>query len=143
MFMPQVARANIDKTGMGLTISEYLEQEFPAKCAGVQFTAATKEAMAVHLKMRFEQRKKRIPNDDMVRRSFLSLRRSVNKVGTARFDAENDEHYGHGDDAWAAALAEMAAERAVGASAQSQGQSNIMFDRGYQGPLRNFMNRTL
>jgi phage FluMu gp28-like protein len=94
-WLPQIARMNIDKTGMGLVIAETLEMAYPGKCAGVQFTAATKEAMAVQMRLRLEQRKKRIPNDDMVRRSFLALRRSVNKVSQARFDSDSDEKYGH------------------------------------------------
>jgi phage FluMu gp28-like protein len=127
-WMGQIQRMNIDKTGMGLVIAETLELEYPQKAAGVLFTSATKEAMAVQMRLRLEQRKVRIPNDDGVRRSFLSLRRSVNKLGQARFDAENDEKYGHADEWWAACMAEMAAEREVGVGAQSQiGRSGIMF----------------
>jgi phage FluMu gp28-like protein len=142
-WMNQVARMCIDKTGMGLAIAETLEMEYPAKCAGVQFTAANKEAMAVQMKLRLEQRKIRIPNDDQVRRSFLSLRRSVNKIGTARFDAESDEKYGHGDHWWGACLAEMAAERQVGLSSQI-GRSGIMFDsKPTGGAFSNFQRKVL
>lgn len=143
-WMPQIARMNIDKTGMGLVIAEMLEMAYPGKCAGVQFTAATKEAMAVQMRLRLEQRKKRIPNDDMVRRSFLSLRRSVNKVSQARFDADSDDKYGHADHFWASALAEMAAERAIGLS--SQGASGgIRFDQkgSSNSPFANFQKKIL
>jgi phage FluMu gp28-like protein len=143
-WMPQVSRMNIDMTGMGLVIAETLEMEYPQKAAGVLFTSATKEAMAVQERLRLEQRKIRIPNDDGVRRSFLSLRRSVNKLGQARFDADNDEKYGHADEWWAACLAEMAAERQVGIGAQSQiGRSGIMFDSKYTSPLANFQKKVL
>ena len=143
-WIPQIAKMNIDKTGMGLVIAETLEALYPQKVSGVLFTAPTKEAMAVQVRMRLEQRKARLPNDDAVRRSFLSLRRSVNKIGQARFDAENDEKHGHADEFWAFALAEMAAEMQIGIGARTSGQSaRIMFDSNYKGNLSNFMTRVL
>lgn len=141
-WMPQIERMNIDMSGMGLTICELLKQEFPTKVDGIQFTASTKEQMAVYIKMRLEQRKMRIPNDDMIRRSFLSLRRSISKVGQTRFDAEHDSKYGHADAFWAAAMAEMAAERQTNSN-QAGPRSNIMFDSLSKGPLSHFMTRTL
>jgi len=141
-WMPQVARMNIDKTGMGIPICETLMQEYPTKVEGVTFTAPIKEQMAVHMRMRMEQRKLGIPNDDTVRRQFLSLRRSTNKIGQARFDADADEKYGHADSFWASALAEMAAERAV-SSLERRGESSIMFDSQAKGPLSHFMTRQL
>lgn len=143
-WLPQIAKMNIDKTGMGLVIAETLEALYPQKVAGVLFTAPTKEAMAVQVRMRLEQRKARLPNDDAVRRSFLSLRRSVNKIGQARFDAENDQKHGHADEFWAFALAEMAAEMQIGIGARTSGNSaRILFDSNYKGNLSNFMTRVL
>lgn len=145
-WMPQVIRMNIDKTGMGLVIAETLEQEFPQKASGVLFTAPTKEAMAIHSKLRLEQRKMRLPNDTAVRRAFLSLRRSVNKIGQARFDAENDEKYGHADQFWASALAEMAAELQINQALRNVGfGSQIMFDaqQNRNSPFSNFTTRVL
>ena len=121
-WMPQVAKMNVDQTGMGLTISEMLQQEYPGKVQGITFTASIKEQMAVYLRMRMEQRKIRLPNDENVRRSFFSLRRSTNRIGQARFDADADEKYGHADEFWACAMAEMAAERTA-AQGMRQGQS--------------------
>lgn len=143
MWMGQVARMNIDKTGMGLVIAETLEMEYPQKAAGVQFTAATKEAMAVQMRLRLEQRKVRMPNDEQVRRSFLSLRRSVNKIGQARFDADNDEKWGHADEHWASCLAEMAAERQIGIGAQGQGRGGFLFNSQDKGTLSHFMTKVL
>jgi len=142
VWLPQVTAMNTDMTGMGITITEYLMREYPGKVQGVTFTAAIKETMAVYLRMRMEQRKIRIPNDETIRRSFLSLRRSTNKIGQARFDADADEKYGHADEFWACALAEMAAERQAQQGVRG-GQSNIAFDSQAKGPLSNFMNRPL
>ena len=142
-WMPQIAAMNVDMTGMGIAIAEALIEEFPTKVLGVTFTAPIKEQMAVYMRMRMENKKLRIPNDDTVRRSFLSLRRSTNKIGQSRFDAESDEKYGHGDEFWSCALAEQAAERAVNAVARSQGKSSFMFDSQAKGPLSNFMNKPL
>ena len=131
-WMPQVAKMNVDQTGMGLTISEMLQQEYTGKVQGITFTASIKEQMAVYLRMRMEQRKIRLPNDENVRRSFLSLRRSTNRIGQARFDADADEKYGHADEFWACAMAEMAAERTA-AQGMRQGQSSIQFDFAGEG----------
>lgn len=141
-WIPQVAKMNIDMTGMGITISETLTQDYPMKCQGVTFTAPIKEQMAVYMRMRLEQRKLRLPNDETVRRSFLSLRRSTNRIGQARFDADADDKFGHADEFWACALAEMAAERGV-SEVTRRGDSGLMFDSQAKGPLSNFMNRNL
>lgn len=143
-WMPQVARINVDQSGMGLAVSQALTMQYPGKAEGVQFTQAIKEQMAVYVRVRMEQRKLLLPNDETVRRAFLALRRSTNKIGQARFDAESDKTFGHADEFWACALAEMAAERGVSEVARSQaGQSDVMFDSQAKGPLSNFMNRPL
>lgn len=109
--MPFVRRMNIDQSGMGLSIFETLQREFPGKVEGVGFTQPTKEAMAVLIKRRMEEQKLRLPDDDAVRQSFRSIKKTVNSLGQARFDAEHDAKYGHADHFWACALAEAAAER--------------------------------
>lgn len=141
-WMPQVVKLNIDKTGMGIPITETLQQDYPTRVEGVTFTAHIKEQMAVYMRMRMEQHKIGIPNDDVVRRQFLSLRRSTNRIGQARFDADADEKYGHADSFWAAAMAEMAAERGVNQVTRG-GESSIMFDSQAKGPLSHFMTRQL
>ena len=142
LWMPQIERMNIDKSGMGLTIYETLQREYPTKVDGIQFTAAIKEQMSVQMKMRLEQRKMRLPNDDATRRSFLSLRRSVNKIGQTRFDSEHDAKYGHADHYWACAMAEMAAERQTNVE-RSGPVSNIRFDSQAKGPFSRLATRPL
>ncbi len=111
--MPFIRRLEIDKSGMGLAIFEALERDFPGKVEGVQFTQSTKEAMAVMAKRRLEENKVRLPDHDPVRHSFRSIRKTVNIVGQARFDAEHDARFGHADHWWAFCLAETAAQQPV------------------------------
>lgn len=110
--MPLLVRINIDKSGMGLAIAEQLEREFPGKAQGIQFTQPVKEALAVHARRRMEERKVRIPDDERVRASFRSLKRTQNAAGQVRFDTEHDAASGHADHWWAFAMAEMACESA-------------------------------
>ncbi|HLW79069.1 MAG TPA: terminase family protein [Terriglobia bacterium] len=107
--MPFIRRMEIDQSGMGLAIVEALEREFPGKVEGVQFTALKKETLAVHARRRMEEAKVRLPEDEAVRQSFRSVRKSSNLLGQARFDAVHDSKYGHADHWWAFCLAEAAA----------------------------------
>jgi len=109
--MPLVRRMEIDKGGMGLAIYEALARDFPGQVEGFQFTAAKKETMAVLAKRRMEEGKVRLPDRDPIRQSFRAVRKSVNSLGQARFDAEHDSRYGHADHWWAFCLAEAAAEQ--------------------------------
>jgi phage FluMu gp28-like protein len=111
--MPQIKRLSIDMSSMGLTIFEQLQKEFGAKIEGVQFTLANKEALAVNAKRIMEESKARIPDTDMIRNSFRSVRKTTSPTGQARFDAEHDEQYGHADHWWAFCLAEEAGYRKI------------------------------
>jgi phage FluMu gp28-like protein len=95
---------------MGLAIAEQLQSEFPGRVEGVQFTAPLKEQLAVLGKRRAEEGRVRLPESYDVRNSFTAMKKSVNAIGQARFDAEHDDRYGHGDHFWAYCLAEAAAE---------------------------------
>ena len=141
-WIPQIEKMNVDQTGMGITIAETLMEDYPHKVEGVTFTAPIKEQMAVYMRMRMEQRKLRLPNDETVRRSFLSLRRSTNRIGQARFDAESDEKFGHADEFWASALAEVAAERGIN-EVSRRSDSDIKFNQQAKGPLSGFMTKPL
>jgi phage FluMu gp28-like protein len=106
-------KLNIDKGGMGVTIYEMLNREFPGIVEGVQFTPQSKEAMAVLGKRRMEEMKVRLPDSDVVRRSFRAVKRTTNAVGQIRLDAEHDTRIGHADHWWAFCLAETAAQQPV------------------------------
>jgi phage FluMu gp28-like protein len=102
-------RMAIDKSGMGISIFESLEERWGGQVEGVTFTQQAKELMAVHAKRRMEATATRLPDDDVVRNSFRSVKKTVTATGMARFDAEHDEKYGHADHWWAYCLAEQAA----------------------------------
>jgi phage FluMu gp28-like protein len=107
--MPHIQRLVIDKSSMGLTIFEQLESEFGShRVEGVQFTLGHKEALAVYAKRRMEEQKTRIPDTEMVRNSFRSVKKTVTATGQARFDAEHDEKFGHADHWWAFCMTEFA-----------------------------------
>lgn len=107
--MKQCRRMCVDQSGMGLSIYESLAEKFAGQVEGITFTLANKEIMAVHAKRRMEARKTRIPDTDMIRNSFRSVKKTVTATGQARFDAEHDVKYGHADHWWAYCLAEHAA----------------------------------
>ena len=109
--MPVIRRIAIDRSSMGLTIFEQLDREFPGKVEGVLFTRAIKEALAVRGKRRLEEKKVRLPDTDLIRNSFRSVKKMVTDTGQARFDAAHDERHGHADHWWAYCLAESAAEQ--------------------------------
>jgi phage FluMu gp28-like protein len=108
-----VKRMYIDMSGMGIPIVETLQREFGPTVEGVTFTSAVKESMAVHAKQRLEEVKARIPDSDKVRMSFRSIKKTTDAAGKARFDAEHDKKFGHGDHWWAFCLAEAAAQQPV------------------------------
>lgn len=108
---PFIRRMQIDKSGMGLTIYETLNREFPGKVEGVVFSQSTKETLAVQAKRRMEEAKVRIPDDDAIRHAFRSVKKTTNALGQARFDAEHDAKYGHADHWWAFCMAEAAADK--------------------------------
>lgn len=129
--MPLLARINIDKSGMGLAIAEQLEREFPGKAQGIQFTQPAKEALAVHARRRMEERKVRIPDDERIRASFRSLKRTQNAAGQVRFDTEHDAASGHADHWWAFAMAEMACQSA----AREESEADLIYHLADSGGL--------
>jgi phage FluMu gp28-like protein len=107
--MPRIRRLCIDKSGMGLSMFETLEEKYgSSRVEGIQFTLPNKEALATHGKRRMEEFKVRIPESDMIRHSFRAVKKTVTATGQARFDAEHDEKYGHSDHWWSFCLAESA-----------------------------------
>lgn len=108
---PLIRRARrvcVDNTGMGLSICETLQREFGNQVEGVTFTLPVKEELAVKAKRHMEEMKCRLPDSDVVRGSFRSVKKLVTPTGHFRFDAEADEKYGRADHWWAFCLVESA-----------------------------------
>ena len=112
---PNMKRACIDQTGMGMQIAEEAMEKFGEwKVEGIDFTVANKEALATGLKKDFEDLQSRIPIANAIRNSLHSVKKYETSTGHFRFDADRTEETGHADHFWAKALAKQASSRPEG-----------------------------
>jgi len=93
----------IDKGGIGMNLHEDLTYAYPAKVRGVSFAPAVKERLAKRIKIMFEEKRIRVPNDPSLVSHILSIKRSANRSNIFSYGAESDDH--HGDKFWALAMA--------------------------------------
>lgn len=105
-------RGCVDATGIGANIAEDLAAEFPGRVEAVTFDGKNKERMAIAVKGAMEARQLVLPESVSLRRSIQSVKRFVGTTGNIRFDAARSDA-GHGDEFWAMALANSAAEQAA------------------------------
>ena len=105
--LPQVKRACIDATGMGMQLAERAEDRFAWKVEPITFTAAVKEELAFGLRSDFQERKLRIVSDDKLRSDLRGIKKEVSLSGNIRFLGESKD--GHCDRFWALALRQHAA----------------------------------
>lgn len=106
----KLLRACIDKTGIGLGLSEFAARKFGSRIEGVQFTSASKEDMAVRMKSHFEDRGLRITENDTVLRDDLHrVRKTTTAAGNIRFEGERTGE-GHADRFWSVSLALLAGD---------------------------------
>ena len=104
-----LVRLCIDATGMGMMLSESLQDVFGKyRVEAVNFSAPVKEALAMPLKASFEDRKLRIAADPEIREDLHKVRKTTTAAGNVRFEGERDDA-GHADRFWALALAVHAA----------------------------------
>jgi phage FluMu gp28-like protein len=109
---PKMRRACIDQSGLGMQLAEEAVDRFGAhKVEGIDFTAASKEALATGLKQNVEDVKCRIPISQAIRNSIHSVKKYQTSTGHFRFDADRTEETGHADHFWAKALATQAASQ--------------------------------
>lgn len=107
-----VKRLCIDETGIGMQLTERLQQRWGKhRVEGVMFTAPVKSELAMPLRRLFEDKLIRIPADDAVREDLHSIRKVVTSAGNFRLDVDRDATDGHGDRFWALALAYHAADQ--------------------------------
>jgi phage FluMu gp28-like protein len=104
--LPQLKRACIDATGLGMQLAEDAQYRFGWKVEPVTFTAQVKEELAFGLRRDFEDRKLRIVRDDKLRSDLRGLRKEVTSSGNIRFAGETDDS--HCDRTWAKALRQHA-----------------------------------
>jgi phage FluMu gp28-like protein len=102
--LPQTRRCCIDRTGIGRQFAERARQKFGHyKVEEINFTPASKEEMAVPVRMAMEDKKVRIPRSDALIADLRSIRREPTQTGI-RFAADKGKN-GHADRFWALALA--------------------------------------
>lgn len=102
---PQMRRACIDQTGIGMQMAEEASDLFGTVVEGIDFTIASKELLATGMKQKMEDGIPRIPAEVYIRNSFHAIKKLPTGTGHFRFDAERSEATGHADEFWASALA--------------------------------------
>ena len=104
--LPQVKRACIDATGMGMQLAERARERFGWKVEPVTFTASVKENLAFGLRRDLEERKLRMVYDEKLRADMRGLKKEITVAGNIRFVGEAEDS--HCDRTWAKALRQHA-----------------------------------
>lgn len=94
-----------DRNGIGRNLCETAEKlRGKDKFSGVNFTQDSKAELAYALKKGFQDRRLRIPKDDMITADIRSIKKEVTASGGEKFYADRGKN-GHADRFWALALA--------------------------------------
>lgn len=102
--LPQLRRICVDYTGMGIGLTEYLQEKWgKARVEGVTLTAQAKETLAFRMKKMLEDLSFLIPDSQEVYDDFQLVKKVVTTAGNIRLpaDTKNDSH---ADRFWGAAL---------------------------------------
>lgn len=90
----RVARACVDRTGMGEKVAEDAQRRYGSRVEGVLFTGPSTLIMARAGEEQFEDRTVRIRKGDVPLRSDLDkLRKVASATGAPRFVAERDDDH--------------------------------------------------
>lgn len=107
--LPNLRRLCIDATGMGIGLTDYLQEQFGvSRVEGVNFTAAVKEVMAFRMKKELADQSFLIPADRSIFDDFQLVKQIITASGNIRLTAGTKED-SHADYFWGAALALEAA----------------------------------
>jgi len=108
---PNLRRACIDATGLGMQLAEEALENFgKTKIEAITFTNSVKEELAYTTKINFDDKTVIIPSSNEIREDLHSIKKMVTSSGHNRFDAESSNNQnGHADRFWALALALHAA----------------------------------
>jgi phage FluMu gp28-like protein len=108
--LPNMRRCCIDRSGIGRQFAERAEERFGKyRVEGILFTPAMKEELAYPVRMAFEDRTVRVPNDKFIRADLRSIKKIQTGGQHVRFAADRGKN-GHADRFWALALALHAAK---------------------------------
>ena len=105
--IPNVRRACIDETGIGIQLAEEANLTYGARVEPVWFTGRSKEEIAFQLYQKFEDRHIAIPEHDDIRDDLHSIQKITTAAGNIRFDQSQEDSpnvSGHADRFWALAL---------------------------------------
>ena len=105
--LPQLKRACIDSTGLGMQLAERARERFGWKVEAVTFTGLVKEELAFPLRAAFEDRKLRINRNTNLRSDLRGIKKEATAAGNIRFAGEAADS--HCDRFWAMALRQHAA----------------------------------
>mgnify|MGYP001579147469 CR=1 FL=1 len=115
--LPQVKRACIDSTGLGMQLAERAKERFGWKVEGVSFTGPVKEELAFPLRAAHEDRTLRYNADAKLRADLRGIKKETTASGNIRFVGEAADS--HCDRFWSKALALHAgAQKGVGLTAE-------------------------
>ncbi|MEX1120871.1 MAG: terminase family protein [Balneolales bacterium] len=134
---PNMRRACIDDTGIGMQLAEEAQEDFGKyKVEPVTFTGAVKEGLAYPLRRSVEEKTLIIPSSQEIREDLHSVRKAFTPSGNIRFDVESSVA-GHADRFWALALADQASQTFKGmpsvASSGTRQADNILSGFEYGG----------
>ena len=102
--LPNLRRICIDRTGMGIGITDHLQETFgKSRVEGVNFTGQVKESMAFRMKKCLEDGSFLIPPDRSIMDDFQLIKQSVTVSGNIRLQADR-QNGSHADYFWGAAL---------------------------------------
>ncbi|MDX1951498.1 MAG: terminase family protein [Verrucomicrobiota bacterium] len=104
--LPQIKRACLDATGLGMQLAEEAKQRFGYKVEEVTFTATVKEELAFPLRAAFEDLRLRVADDHALHADLRGVKKEVTGSGNIRFVGESDDS--HCDRFWAMALRQHA-----------------------------------
>jgi len=120
---PNVRRACIDATGLGMQLAEETQEEFGKyRVEAVNFTNPVKSELAYGIKTLFEDKNIMIPTRREIREDLHSIRKLTTSAGNVRLDTESGkknatlgvDERSHGDYFWACALAAHASDNYKG-----------------------------
>jgi phage FluMu gp28-like protein len=101
---PNIRRLSIDQTGMGIGLTEYLQEQFgKTRIEGVTFTMANKEAMGFRMSKMLEDLSFLIPEDEKLYDDFQLVKKVITSGGNIRLVAGTKDD-SHADYFWGAAL---------------------------------------
>ncbi len=115
--LPQLNRACLDSTGLGLQLAERALERYEWKVEAIPFTAQSKEELATGLKVDLQKRQLRLVDEDKLRADLRGIRKEVTLGGYTRYAGESEGS--HCDRFWAKALRQQAARYKVLAGART------------------------